>query len=108
MRQLLFGEIEPALSPGRPDENMSGTHVRQDSHTAEAITARLKRDDPELAEKVVRGEISPNAAAREKGWRKPRIILSTPERVADSIRKHMPPDARRTAAQRRVPQRDGH
>lgn len=66
---------------------------------ASTIVARLKRDDPELAEKVVRGEVSPNAAAREKGWRKPRIILSTPERVADSIRKHMPPEARRRLAE---------
>lgn len=43
-------------------------------NTAEHITARLKRDDPDLAEKVVTGEVSPNAAARQKGWRKPRIV----------------------------------
>lgn len=69
------------------------------SNSAEYITSRLKRDDPELAEKVVRGEVTPNAAARTKGWRKPRIVLSTPEHVADSIRKHMPLEARRRLAE---------
>jgi hypothetical protein len=31
---------------------------------------RLRRDDPELAERVARGELTANAAAVEKGWRK--------------------------------------
>jgi hypothetical protein len=57
------------------------------------VVARLKRDDPALAERVVCGEVTPNAAAREKGWRKPRIVLSTPERVAASLRKWMPADS---------------
>jgi hypothetical protein len=66
---------------------------------AEHIVARLKRDDPELAEKVVRGDITPNAAAREKGWRKPRILLTSPERVAESLRRYMPRDALTRLAQ---------
>ena len=33
--------------------------------------ARLRRDDPEMAERVGRGELSANAAAVAKGWRKP-------------------------------------
>jgi hypothetical protein len=91
VRTLLLAEIAPALGNGRPPkENMSATHVsRQDSHAAAAITARLKRDDPGLADRVVRGEITPNAAAREKGWRKPRIILTSPERVAEALRHYM-------------------
>jgi len=92
VRTLLLAEIPVALPAGRPaEDNMSATHVvRQDSHTSSAITARLKRDDPDLAERVVRGEVTPNAAAREKGWRKPRIVLSTPERIADSLSRYMP------------------
>ena len=31
-----------------------------------------------------------DAAARQMGWRKPRIVLSTPERIAESLRKHLP------------------
>lgn len=100
VKTLLLGEITPILpidhsGPGR-GKTLRDTKGFED--TADRVVARLKRDDPELAEKVVRGEVTPNAAAREKGWRKPRIILSTPERVADSIRKHMPPDARRRLA----------
>jgi hypothetical protein len=34
--------------------------------------ARLRRDDPELAARVERGEITANAAAVDKGWRQPR------------------------------------
>lgn len=95
---LLRSEIPAALPWERPttESNKVGginnTTVRDRANTIDHITARLKRDDPDLAEKVVRGEVSPNAAAREKGWRKPRIILSSPERVANSIRKHMPPE----------------
>jgi hypothetical protein len=77
------------------DTNSSTTS----SNSAEYVVSRLKRDDPELAEKVVRGEVTAHAAAREKGWRKPRVILSTPEKVADSIRKHMSPDARHRLAE---------
>jgi hypothetical protein len=102
VESLLLAEIPAIASPqgGRPGrENIRATDVLGHEDTASRVVARLKRDDPELAEKVVRGEVTPNAAAREKGWRKPRIILSTPEKVADSIRKHMPADARRRLAE---------
>lgn len=97
--KLLLSEIPPALAWERPtaERNKDGatnyTPQRDQANTATHITARLKRDDPELAEKVVSGEITPNAAAREKGWRKPRIVLSTPERIAGSLRKYMPREA---------------
>jgi hypothetical protein len=42
------------------------------SDTAEYVLARLRRDDPELAERVERGELTANAAAPLKGWRKKR------------------------------------
>jgi hypothetical protein len=94
VRTLLLAEIPitPAHGEiGRGRDRESATHSKK--RDAAAITARLKRDDPELAEKVVSGEVTPNAAAREKGWRKPRIVLSTPERVAASLRKWMPREA---------------
>lgn len=69
---------------------MSATHVaRQDRHDADAVIARLKRDDPAMADRVVSGELSPNAAARQKGWRYPRILVTSPESVAKSLRKHL-------------------
>lgn len=61
------------------------------SDTVERAVARLKRDDPELAARVVAGEVSPNAAARAKGWRKPRIVVSTPASVAVRLRQHFTP-----------------
>lgn len=109
VKALLLAEIPSAAphgdGPGRghTEKRLYDTNSfpppssRPDS--AEHVIARLKRDDPELAEKVVKGELTPNAAAREKGWRKPRIILSTPERVAESIRKFMPREARRRLAE---------
>lgn len=68
-----------------------GTHLFTHNTTLDFI-ARLKRDDEVLAQKVIRGEITPNAAARQKGWRKPRIVLSTPDRVAVSLLKYMSAD----------------
>jgi hypothetical protein len=61
-------------------------------NSADYIVSRLKRDDPELAELVVKGAVTPNAAAREKGWRKPRIVVSSPDRVAASLLKYMSAD----------------
>jgi hypothetical protein len=96
-KQLLYGEIKRAGSVGRPKKE-SGTHNTSAGRDGAAIVARLKRDDPELAEQVVRGELRPYAAARAKGWRRPRIVVSTPERTAKSLRKHMSPEARQALA----------
>ena len=109
VRSMLYAETPPAAAPGeigggharvydiKSDPPPKSPSSRPDS--AEYVVSRLKRDDPELAEKVVRGEITPNAAAREKGWRKPRIALSTPERVAASLRKWMPRESLKRLAE---------
>ena len=76
-RSLGFQLRDTQLKPPVPD-------------TTDRVIARLKRDDPDLAQQVIRGEKTANAAALVKGWRKPRIILSSPERVAKSLRKHYP------------------
>ena len=56
------------------------------SHTLK----HLKRDNPELAEKVIQGELSANAAAIEAGFRKKTIsINSNPEAAAASIKKNL-------------------
>lgn len=85
------GEIPAATRPGeigrgRVSESATPANVRD--HTADSILARLKRDDPALAEQVVNGEVTPNAAALGKGWRKPRILLTSPEHVASKIYDH--------------------
>lgn len=99
VKTLLLAEIPVALPWERPtaesykDRGTNYTPQSNHTDTASHVVARLKRDDPELAEKVVRGDITPHAAAREKGWRRPRIVLSSPERIADSLRRYMPREA---------------
>ncbi len=89
---LLKGEIEAAQDHGtNRHTSRDGTAMSGETNTATTTISRLKRDDPDLAEKVVNGEVSAYAAAREKGWRNPRIAVSTPARVAASLRTYMSP-----------------
>lgn len=101
IERLLTDEI-PALAAhgaiGNGRSRDGATISTPKANYAEQVIARLKRDDPELAASVVAGELSPNAAARNKGWRKARIVVSSPERTAESLRKHMPAEARRALA----------
>ncbi|MDJ0490579.1 hypothetical protein QNA24_29805 [Rhodococcus qingshengii] len=99
--RTLLAEDVPALGVNGGDRRsetarlgsvqQSGATRLNDSaeNNANYITARLKRDDPEMAEKVIAGEITPNAAAREKGWRKPRILVSSPAATASALVRHL-------------------
>ena len=52
--------------------------------TSRAYTlARLRRDDPDMALRVEAGELSANAAAVAKGWRKPPDVLQQLKRLWD-------------------------
>ena len=75
-------------SAGRPESNCGATTITPPSQNsgADGILARLKRDNPDLAQRVIRGELSANAAARIMGWRKPRVLLTSPESVARKLR----------------------
>lgn len=76
----------------RRSVHRGGTTVVDERNGADGILARLKRDDPETAQKVINGELTANAAARSKGWRKPRILLTSPESIANGLRKHLTAD----------------
>jgi hypothetical protein len=96
VQRLYDSEIQPLAKPGevgrgRIRDGGTNSNVTQSNH-AEYVVARLKRDDPALAERVVNGEITANAAARQKGWRKPRIVLTSPESIAAALRKHLDAD----------------
>jgi hypothetical protein len=85
-----YGSIQTPTAPvGRPHNDSATIIMPERGATTDNLVARLKRDDPGLAERVIRGEITPHAAARAKGWRHPRIIISTPERTAANLRKHL-------------------
>lgn len=94
IRRLLGEDIEPA----RPARVKGSERTTLRTETAERHLARLKRDDPGLAEKVVNGQVSAYAAARSKGWKPPRIQVTTPERTANHLRKHLTPDQLRELA----------
>jgi hypothetical protein len=51
------------------------TSIKERGNTAAYTLARLKRDRPDLAERVVAGELSANAAAIEAGFRKKQTPL---------------------------------
>lgn len=86
-------EVPAAKSEkGRTPGNAGGTRISTHEKTADSILARLKRDDPDMAQQVVNGELSANAAARIKGWRKPRILVTSPTSVAHRLREHFTAD----------------
>lgn len=60
--------------PGRGKTDGTTIGFSDRTNSREHTVARLKRDDPETAAKVTSGELSAYAAAREKGWRRPRIL----------------------------------
>jgi hypothetical protein len=68
---------------GRPknEDNKPCAVTRLNYGTAEHWEARLRRDDPTLAARVQAGDISADAAAKQKGWRKPRKRLSNFEQI---------------------------
>jgi hypothetical protein len=71
VRRMLAEDIEPVSNAGRP-VNLSDTKVTapQEKQDAAAVIARLKRDRPDLAQQVIDGDLSPNAAAITAGIRK--------------------------------------
>ncbi len=80
MRGVLREELKKAEpeQPGRGVNQYSGSDIiRPSSYGTDPtyILRRLKRDHPELAEKVVSGEMSANAAAIEAGFRKKTITV---------------------------------
>ena len=94
IKRELADNIEPAARRGgdRRSENQSSATTLIPQATASGIVSRLKRDDPELAESVVRGEITANAAARAKGWWYPRVELRNPITVAARIKATFTPE----------------
>ncbi len=98
----------PDRPPGRPPENERTTLINPPrTDVVDRVVARLKRDDPGLARQVINGEISPDAAARQKGWRKPRIVLTSPESVAKRLRGYFTdPEQRRLLARLLLDEQD--
>lgn len=75
---------------GRENKGNSRTFVSRG--TSETYTlARLRRDDPDLAQAVERGELSANAAAIKAGFRQPTWTAPVdPERLAGALQRRYP------------------
>jgi len=78
---------------GRGNKAVRITNSFDRSDTAPYTIRRLKRDRPELAEQVIRGELSPNAAAIKAGFRKKTITVPLDvDRAARALLKHFTAD----------------
>lgn len=89
LRDLLDRALQ--RSGGRPAETVSDRHgSRPAGETSEAALRRLRKDRPDLHERVVAGELSPHAAAVTAGFRTPRFSIPVdPERAAPIIGRHL-------------------
>jgi hypothetical protein len=69
-------------------DNVSIKHGNSKAYTLE----RLKRDRPDLFEKVVAKEMSANAAAKAAGWRKEKSALDTLRKAWAKATPNKPPN----------------
>ena len=76
------------------DSDVGGPHIRyaQPDHTSTAgILRRLKQDRPDLHGRVLGGELSPNAASIEAGYRHRRlhVPIDDMDLLASMLRRHL-------------------
>jgi hypothetical protein len=84
-----FNPVEAGKKGGRGKKANRNTSGFSDDQTY--AIKRLKRDRPDLAEKVVRGEVSAHAAAIEAGFRRRLVqVEPTVEGFDRAIAKHLP------------------
>ncbi len=91
---VLAEGVAPAAAHGGKRDQVSVTHLPSKDRDAAAIIARLKRDDPALAEQVIAGDITANAAAIKAGIRHryARIRTDNLDAAIAVLRKHYPPE----------------
>ena len=77
VRRLIREGVQPVAEHGGKRDQVGGTNLPSDENDATYVLARLKRDQPELAQQVIDGELSPNAAAIKAGIRKPYARIRT-------------------------------
>lgn len=67
--------------------------LKERGNATDYTVARLRRDQPELAERVIKGELSANAAAIQAGFRiKTLSVPLDPERAAQALKRHFTRD----------------
>lgn len=75
-------------------QNNVRSSTKQYGNSRQHTLSRLKRDHPDLANKVLNGELSSNAAAIMAGIRTKKVYFdpSSVTKTANTLRKHLPPD----------------
>ncbi len=82
---------EATRRPAHVHADVSNIHVRPAGTTMDAALRRLRKDRPDLHKRVLAGELKPNAAMVQAGFR-PRALTVRPDdpaSVARSLRRHM-------------------
>ena len=97
--RLIRGQVPEAREHGGTGANQytkesrgsNATSASSSDRGAGYVLARLKRDRPDLAKQVIDGDMSPNAAAIEAGFRTRKIqVDANPEAMQRAVQKHMP------------------
>jgi hypothetical protein len=88
-RALLMGQVgkQPPKGTNQYSEGFDNIKPSKGGTDPTYTLARLKRDAPELAKLVIDGELSPNAAAIQAGFRKPTrtIPIDTPDAAVRAL-----------------------
>jgi hypothetical protein len=92
-----IGKGKPGPGRGKTDDNVNRLPA-QGGNSSDYTKRRLKRDRPDLYEKVISGDMTANAAAIEAGFRKPSPPpIRTPESALDAITVALKADSRISA-----------
>ena len=83
VRRMLAQAVEPVAGHGGKREQVSDTNLPTEPD-ATYVLARLKRDDPDLAQDVIDGKVSANAAAIRAGIRR-RYVRVRPDDVRQAV-----------------------
>lgn len=88
------GDIAPSPKRGGVGRGreLDRSNYDLNHQSADGVLARLKRDDPDLAQAVIDGKTTATAAARKAGYQTPVIRLGKVTTVAKRIREHYSPE----------------
>lgn len=95
MRRFITAALDRDLAHGGPRQGQGNNITLLRGTSPGYSRARLKRDRPDLYEKVLAGELSANAAMIEAGFRRKTITVPTDvEGLARALHKHLTPEER--------------
>jgi len=79
-------KIGPAAGPGRGNKKVDNVNLLGGGNSANYIVGRLKRDRPDLADQVIKGQLSAHAAAVAAGFRDKTVqVGKDPQKAASAI-----------------------